>query len=270
MSPGAGEFADDVALAPAGGGDFAGEIRPRWNVGTAPNGGYLMAMAANAMLTASGRPDPLSVTAHYASPPEPGPVTVATETVRAGRRYATLAARMLQGEHERVRLLGAVGDLDTMTGPTHVDATPPEVEPPERCVPVASWRPGEPLPEFLQRYDLRLPQPVVGSSDDQALRVAGWIRFSDGAPPSVLALLAFCDAFPPSILEVGNVGWVPTIELTVHVRARPAPGWVMGAFRTRVLVDGLLEEDGELWGADGRLLAQSRQLALVLPRRSTG
>jgi hypothetical protein len=72
------------------------------------------------------------------------------------------------------------------------------------------------------------------------------------------------DAFPPTMLGYQNVTWIPTIELTVHVRARPAPGWVLGVFRTRLLVDGVLEEDGELWDSEGRLVALSRQLALVL------
>jgi acyl-CoA thioesterase len=56
---------------------------------------------------------------------------------------------------------------------------------------------------------------------------------------------------------------VPTIELTVHVRRRPAPGWMLGQFRTLDLIDGRLIEDGVLWDSAGNLVAQSRQLALV-------
>jgi acyl-CoA thioesterase len=55
------------------------------------------------------------------------------------------------------------------------------------------------------------------------------------------------------------------LELTTHVRARPAPGWLACSFATRFITGGFLEEDGEVWDATGRLVAQSRQLAL-LPR----
>ena len=46
---------------------------------------------------------------------------------------------------------------------------------------------------------------------------------------------------------------VPTLELTVHLRARlPLESdWVLGRFATRTARDGLLEEDGELWSRDG-------------------
>ena len=40
--------------------------------------------------------------------------------------------------------------------------------------------------------------------------------------------------------------------------------WVLVVFRSTVASDGFIEEDGELWSRDGRLLAQSRQLAVVL------
>ena len=52
----------------------------------------------------------------------------------------------------------------------------------------------------------------------------------------------------------------------MHLRvSRPLPpDWVLGRFSTRTARDGFLEEDGEIYSRDGRLLAQSRQLALSL------
>jgi hypothetical protein len=40
---------------------------------------------------------------------------------------------------------------------------------------------------------------------------------------------------------------------------------VLVRFRTRTSADGFLEEDGQIWAPDGTLIAQSRQLAIVLP-----
>ena len=103
-------------------------------------------------------------------------------------------------------------------------------------------------------------------ASDHRAETTGWIRFRDGRPPDLLALALFADAFPPSIFRLlGPVGWVPTIELTVHFRARPAPGWVRGRFVTDDLTDGRMSETGELWDAAGTLVARSRQLALLVP-----
>jgi acyl-CoA thioesterase len=258
---------------------WVGEIDPAWNVGTNPNGGYTLAIAGRAMLAASGRADPLSLTAHYVASPRPGTVTIGTETVRAGRRYATLAGSMSQDGKDLVRLLGAFGDLTAQEGPTRIGASPPTMPPPERCVSLveASDAGGFRVPRVLRRYELRVNpaerwwQSVVGSQKDEAplapLEITGWIRFADGTEPSVLALLAMVDAFPPTLFGRSDIGWIPTVELTVHVRGRPAPGWMSGRMTTRFLVDGVLEEDGELWDSAGHLVALSRQMALVLPRR---
>ena len=40
--------------------------------------------------------------------------------------------------------------------------------------------------------------------------------------------------------------------------------WFLARFRTRSSIEGFLEEDGEIWSRDGRLLVQSRQLSLVM------
>ena len=95
--------------------------------------------------------------------------------------------------------------------------------------------------------------------------IAGWFRFADGREPDPLALLTVCDVLPPVTFDLGMPGWAPTLELTVHVRAHPAPGWLKVRHATRNLAGGMFEEDCEIWDSAGRLVAQSRQLAL-LPR----
>jgi acyl-CoA thioesterase len=251
---------------------WSASLHSRWNVGNNPNGGYLLSVAARAMLADAARPDPLSVTAHYLSPPEPGIVQVLTEVVKQGRNFATVMAKMEQGARERVRVLGLFGDLSVQRGPTRVSAEPPDLPPPERCESLLELtrRAGRPSPEVMNRFDLRLPadSPWGRPRDgNDPFEIAGWIRFRDGSQPSPLSALTFVDAFPPTLLGALDAGWVPTLELTVHVRAHPAPGWLLGTFQTRVLVDGLMEEDGELWDSAGRLVALSRQLAVVLGPR---
>lgn len=249
---------------------WSGQVTPRWNVGANPNGGYLVAMAARAMLADSGFPDPWTVTAHYLSPPAVGPVEVRTTVVKPGRTYATVSAGLHQGGRERVRVLGAFGDLTTRTGPTRVAATAPDIPPPSQCRPIFDINPDDERgfsPEVVRRFDIRVPEdtPWGREPGDGPFEVTGWIRLSDGTEPSALSLLLMVDAYPPTLIGGLEVGWVPTVELTTHVRARPAPGWILGTFRTRFLIDGMLEEDGELWDSEGRLVALCRQLAIALP-----
>jgi Acyl-CoA thioesterase C-terminal domain len=79
-----------------------------------------------------------------------------------------------------------------------------------------------------------------------------------------LALLCAVDAFPPTAFNARlPVAGTPTVELTAHIRANPAPGWLRCRFSTRFVTAGFLEEDGEVWDSTGRLVGQSRQLALV-------
>ncbi|MDE3204233.1 MAG: thioesterase family protein [Acidobacteriota bacterium] len=260
-------FSEDTAVQRDSEG-WSAEINPRWNVGENPNGGYLLAIALRALVEETGRPDPVSVTAHYLSPPKAGPIQVRTEIVKPGRSFVTATASLIQGDRERVRITGAFSDLTERQGPTRISARPPDIPGPEDCVGLIELtsQAGRRVPEVMNRFDLRLPpdSPWGAPGEGDPFEITGWIRFADGSDPDPLSAMAFADAFPPTLLGAVAGGWVPTIELTVHLRTRPSPGWLLGTFRTRVLVDGLLEEDGELWDSDGRPVALSRQLAMVL------
>lgn len=254
----------ETRLEPEADGRYRGVVHPAWNIGQNPNGGYLLSLAMAALREAApAHADPLSVTVHYQRPGLPGqPCTVDTRILRTGRSLTTAAATLSQEGGARLEVLAALGDL-------HADASHrltvpmPEVPPPEACVGRSGGEQGVDLP-ILDRLDIRLHPDEARAGAAGRAQVTGWIRFHDGREPDALATLLFVDAFPPSVFGLlGMVGWVPTIELTVHVRRRPAPGWMLGRFRTHDMVDGRIIEDGWLWDANGELVAQSRQLALV-------
>lgn len=259
-------FAAATAVAATGLDRWQGAIAPGWDITGAANGGYLMALAARASAAAAGRPDPVTMTAHFLAPGRPGPVTMDTEVVKAGKRFTTVGVSLADGERTLLRALASFADLEQSSGLERVEAAPPTLPDPDGCIPV---EPTETFPPpFMGRVELRLPPDLasgwgaVGGSP----RVHGWFRLRDDEPIDTLALLVAVDAFPPTIFFTDlPVAWVPTLELTAHVRARPSPGWLRCAFTTRFITGGFLEEDGEIWDGTGRLVAQSRQLAL-LPR----
>ena len=92
--------------------------------------------------------------------------------------------------------------------------------------------------------------------------IQGWFKLADDRPLDPIALLLVVDALPPVTFDLGLPGWAPTLELTAHVRAKPAPGWAIVRHYTRTVAGGVFEEDCEVWDSTGTLVAQSRQLAL--------
>ncbi|WKZ83020.1 MAG: thioesterase family protein [Acidimicrobiia bacterium] len=259
-------FAAATALRRLEDGVWEGSIAPGWDIAGAANGGYLLAIAARAASLTCGRIDPVTVTAHYLAPGKPGRVTAHVEVVKSGRRFATVSTELRDASRPLLRMLGSFSDLDDATPTTELMGSgPPDLPPVAECLPVT---PTETFPPpFMGRVDLRLPaQTLSGWGEPGPPRVAGWFRLGEAEPMDTTGLLVAVDAFPPTIFFAGlPVAWVPTLELTAHIRARPAPGWLRGAFSTRFVTGGFLEEDGEVWDSEGRLVAQSRQLAL-LPR----
>lgn len=247
-----------------------------WRIGAGVNGGLLCAVVARALSrelgSRSGHRDPFALTAYFLSACRAGPATIRTESVRTGRRLSTGAARLLQTsedgtEVERLRVLASYGDLCELTDEVRTAAAPPPMPGPDECL-----RADQAPPAFLERapvirhMDLRLDPSTLGWAVGQPSGVGalrGWLRMPDGRQPDPLLLMLAVDCLPPTSFDFGVFGWVPTVELTVHVRARPSGGWLRVCHTTRNFAGGFLEEDAEIWDEGGRLVAQSRQLARV-------
>jgi acyl-CoA thioesterase len=245
---------------------FSGHISGQYNIADNPNGGYLVAVVTAAMREVSQHPDPISVNTHFLRPGTPdADASIEVELVRSGRSVTTLRATLSQGGKERLVVLGTFGDLSKSTSSESVfTIDPPDLLPISECLLRSGVEQGLNLP-ILERVDVQLPPPFAMAGHSDKALVEGWIRFADGRRPDTHAMTLFSDAFPPPVFTaLGNIGWVPTIELTVHIRRKPQPGWMKGRFFTTDLTDGRFVEDGLLWDSSGALVAQSRQLAMLL------
>lgn len=265
-------FDTQTAVTPTteGGTTYSATLDGGWKVGGGLNGGYLLAVIGNALRAAlPAKPDPLSVSAYYLSATTDGPAEVDVRVLREGGSVATAAADLRQGDDTRITVLATYGDLDREADDVRTSAVPFDLPPRELCVPNTmapeSLRKIAPL---MGRFEMLFhPDHIgwaVGEPNDSG-ELSAWFRLEDGRDPDPLELLLVVDALPPVMFTFGQLGWAPTLELTAHVRAKPAPGWLRVRHVTRNIAGGMFEEDCEVWDSADRLVAQSRQLAR-LPR----
>lgn len=262
------EFDTDTALTHEEGSSiWRGSLTDRWGIGAGANGGYIASFPIRSMLEASPFPAPLSMTTYFLQRPVTGPIELVVDTTHHGRGHAFLRA---VGTQEHGAVVSAMGVFASKRrrGELHLsEAHPPAVPGPEesadRSRPTAN--PGATL---LDRYDFRLPvdqpEPPVPGQTGGPMLAQGWLRLKDRALDD-LAVPLFMDSLIPPVFFGAGFGMAPTIELTVHWRDAPGDGWHLGSFLSRFLQGGYVEEDGELWSEDGRLVAQSRQISRFIP-----
>ncbi|SEP09889.1 Thioesterase-like superfamily protein [Trujillonella endophytica] len=256
-----------TAVSVAEGGGAVAELDPGWEVGGGIlNGGYLMAIAARAALLGSPHPHPVAVSATFLRASAGGPASVSVTSGPAGRTLANGVAVLSTDAGPALTAQVTTATLGEV--PVDWSAHPmPAVPAPEACV--AALRPdGVPTPGLVQRLDIRFDPATTGWTEGRPAaepRLRAWMRLSDGREPDPLALLLFADALPPAAYAIGRMGWAPTVQLQVLVRALPAPGWCLVENVNTEVAGGWTDEDCRIWDSTGRLVAQSRQLAR-LPR----
>ncbi|KUO07541.1 thioesterase family protein [Streptomyces sp. DSM 15324] len=264
------EFDRDTALTRRAPGVYDIDLSAGWTIINAVNGGYLLAVLGRALADALPHRDPFTISAHYLTASRPGPAVVRTEVVRTGRTLSTGQASLVQydetgTEVERIRVLASYGDLDSLPDDVRTTAEPPVFPPLDQCFgPEDGPAPVDGGSAITERLMLKLDPSTLGwalGAPSGKGEMRAWFGLKDGRDPDPLSLLLAVDALPPTAFEIGLSGWVPTVELTVHVRSRPAPGPLRVSLTTRNLAGGFLEEDAEVWDSTDRLVAQSRQLA---------
>ncbi|HJQ76065.1 MAG TPA: thioesterase family protein [Acidimicrobiia bacterium] len=251
-----------------GPGSWKAEIPPGWDIFGVTNGGFLMSIATRAMESEADGRELISATGTFLNPAHPGPVEVDVSTLKAGRSLSTLRARLSRNERPLVAVNAVFEDRDRPAPRQDmVNGHPPELPPPDDCVPMEPSHDGPLPPPFAGKVEIRShPVDIAAMAGDQTggALMRGWFRLRDGEPLDAHSVVVACDGLAPAIFNSPYpAGWTPTIELTVQVRHPRPRGWLACRFATRFVTNGMLEEDGEIWDEDGGLVALSRQLALV-------
>ncbi len=254
-------FDRDISLTERERTRFTGNITDNWSINGIPNGGYILAILANAMLQHSDKRSTPIVTTNYFSRCTPGAADLSVEEFSRSTQFNRFQAKLNQEGKERVRSLGTFADEKIDCFIERYESSIPPISPLEECVAAPEF----PALTILNQVDIRLDPAcagwMLGKLTDRS-EMKGWITFRDERPFDLLSVLMFMDAFPPPVFtSQGMMGWVPTIELTVNVRKIPQTRWLKGQFRTRFITCGLLESDGEMWDEAGNLIAISRQIA---------
>jgi hypothetical protein len=261
--------------------------------GVAPpavNGGALMATVLRAVLDCSPQPHPVATSANFLRVPQLAPAEVHVSWLKQGKTASIARAALVQDGQAVLDTTITTGTLlarPAASGPGAVStaqgdgAEPagsqlldwtgerPRIADIADCLDLGSW-PGTVAADgtagFAAHVEVLLDPACTGWRQHEPSGVPemrGYVRLREDRDPDALMLALAVDALPPVVFGLGATGWAPTVELTWHMRGVPAPGPLQVAARCRHVSGGWFDEEAEVWDADGRLVAQSRQLARV-------
>ncbi|MDY6822705.1 MAG: thioesterase family protein [Thermodesulfobacteriota bacterium] len=255
-------FDHDIALEKKGNNRFASSIAPNWSVNNNPNGGYLMAMMANAVLQESKKPWIAIFTANFVTRCTPGKTELGVERVGQSKTFDRWQVGLSQDGQTKVQAFCTLTDPVNGDAQKRYETTPPKLPPQNQCFEF----PQLPGYAIYSSMDVRLDPVNTGwlTNGDLADRsdMRGWIRFREDRPFDMLSVLLAADAFPPpALVSQGMVAWVPTIEMSVNLRNLPKSQWLKCCFSSRFINNGIVEEDGQIWDETDELVAISRQIS---------
>ena len=256
---------------------FAATLGSSWTIGPKAHGGLLLALCANAARQAVGGAtpsvQPLAVSANYLSPPEPGPVQLITTLRKRGRTVCLVDVELCQGGVSAVRATVSLGPPER--GDTAFERVHPmqdmPIAPPSDSIDVSTHVFGQ-LVHVARVCEMRVDPSTGGFlrgvvEDDPVIRL--WVKPQGEAPDPLFALMAG-DVSPPVTLNLGRLGWAPTVQLTALLRAEPVPGWLRVQMSTSKVGATWFDGDATVIDATGALVCQARQLALAPAKPRVG
>lgn len=260
-------FTDAMALTPAGDGIYDGALNEHWTIGPKVHGGAMLALCANAAQTQiGGELQPIAVSGNFLWAPDPGPMRLVTTVCKRGRRISVVDVELNQGDRTAVRASVTLGEPEHHVAPllSFNPVTPLMApEPPPGIAPIGPGHPMEHIVHLAHGCDIRPALHTLGAREGGGPPVFEyWVR-PKGVAPDVLFALLCGDVSAPVTFAVERTGWAPTVQLTAYLRGLPADGWLRVMCTTVQIGEDWFDEDHTVVDCEGRIIVQSRQLAMV-------
>ncbi|MBX7435020.1 thioesterase family protein [Mycobacterium sp. Y57] len=263
-------FTDAMALTPVGDGVYHGVLNEHWTIGPKVHGGAMLALCANAARTEFGDADsavePIAVSGSFLWAPDPGLMQVVTTVRKRGRRISLIDVELNQGERTALRAAITLGVPEHHVPPLlSVNPVIPLMtpEPPPGLEPIGPGHQMADIVHLAHGCDIRPSLTTFAPrSDGGPPLIEYWVRPRGVAPDALFALLCG-DVSAPVTYGVNRYGWAPTVQLTAYLRALPADGWLRVMCTTTQIGQDWFDEDHVVVDCEGRIIVQTRQLALV-------
>lgn len=245
------------------------ELDPRWTITGHLNGGYLAAVCGQAASEALDGATPLTISTHYlAAARGGGPADVEVDVLRRGRLSTARVRLLREGTLLLESLVTAGTPAPNPRSLEHAEA--PTVPGWDDCVDSgASEFASQPGMDVLRHVELRLDpaqgQAIAGGSALERAVVHGHIAYRDGSPADTFLVAAAWDLLPPTPWFVHFWNQLPTVAAQVVLYPGELVGPLVLEARCETIRDGIADETARVWDANGRLVASSRQTAVLVP-----
>jgi len=271
LAPAPHPFDAAVALQPIGPHRCSGHSHPGyWNM-VGPYGGITAALMLQAVLQHPDRlGEPLALTVNYAAATAEGPFEITATPVRTNRSTQHWVVTLSQPGADGMPQVGTSATVVTAikrdtwaASDTPMPATPAAatLARADRTAAGVAW---------LQRYDVRpvdgdIPRQWDGATNHS--RTLMWAADAPARTPCFAGLAALADVFFPRIwLKRATLVPVGTVSMTVYFHTSAAqlaengPAHLLAQATGQEFRHGFFDHSGQLWRADGLLLATTHQI----------
>ncbi len=259
---------DALTLEPVGDGLYRTRTSDAyWNF-AGPFGGYIAALLMKAVLS-DGRllGPPVAQTVNFCAPLAKGDLEIAVVLPRSGKATQHWSVELRQAG--TVAATGSIVCANRRQTFQHTAAKMPDVPAAEA---VERQSPPKHLP-WLSAYDFRFLEggPRFGSQPRDAGDLGGsrtvlWLKDKPDRPLDYPALAALCDCFILRLVQMrGTLPPMSTVSMTSYFHATPDELTAQGTQPLLGIADAkrfnanFHDQEMELWGAGGRLLATGMQ-----------